>query len=392
MRPGGTDGTYPAGGEQNRIGSFMSRSGWLIIVAVAVLGVVGFQFKAISMLRNEVAALRGEIQEGQVEISDPAVNSNERQATRPVVNSTAGLQSRLASLERTVGELSKISEVLSRRGILPPSEERVAEMQQKFFDPSASERDRLRALQLMRRNRQIDDTVVATALNWLQTSTNGNTRRELLRQLDGTTNAAMKGPLMALLQTEQSGNVREELIDVLGDFAQDPAVESKLWELALNDPDGDVREEAQESLEDGPATPERIQRLQERAASPEASLDERLLSLRALREANVNAPEALNDLASLAQSSPDPVTRAKLYDAFDGINDPSLMAPLVNGLQDANPVVRERAADALGSFASDPRIQEWLNHVIQNDADPRVKREAHQALGQSQRRGRRGGG
>src|SRR5688572_31019509 len=93
-------------------------------------------------------------------------------------------------------------------------------------------------------------------------------------------------------------------------------------------------------------------------------------------------------MANLAQTSTDPLTRTKLFRAFDGINDPALMAPLVNGLQDPNPVVRENAADALGSFASDPRIQEWLNHVIQTDADPRVKREAHSALEQSQRRGR----
>jgi vesicle coat complex subunit len=84
------------------------------------------------------------------------------------------------------------------------------------------------------------------------------------------------------------------------------------------------------------------------------------------------------------------VERAKLYRAFDGINDQNLMAPLVQGLQDPNPVVRENAADALGSFASDPRIKEWLNHVIATDADPRVKREAHAALEQSQRRARRG--
>ena len=359
----------------------------MIIVAVVALGVVGFQFKAMSSLRGEIASLRAEVR--GVQEAPPENGDAPRQVTR-VINTSAGLQSRLARLEQQMSEMAKAAEVLSQRGIIPPSEERLAEMQQKFYDASASDRDRLRALQLIRRNRQIDDTVVTHALQWLQTTTNRNTRRQLLQNIDGVTNAAMKGPLMAMLQTEQDGNLREELIDTLSSFAQDPALESKLWEMALNDPDGDVREEAQEALEDSPASPQRIQMLKERAASPDAPLEERLLSLRALREQDVNAPEVLNDLASLAQTSQDPVTRAKLYDAFDGINDPSLMAPLVNGLQDPNPVVRERAADALGSFASDPRIQEWLNHVIQNDADPRVKREAHQALEQSQRRNRRG--
>lgn len=223
----------------------------------------------------------------------------------------------------------------------------------------------------------------------MQSSTNGNTRRQLLQQLDGVTNSALKQPLLAMLNTESAGNMREELVDVLSDFAGDPAVEGKLWELAMNDPDGDVREEAQDALADGPVTPERIQNLKQRASSEEASLDERLLSLRALEEANVEASEVVSALANLAQNSTDPLIRAKLFSAFDGINDPNLMGPLVNGLQDPNPVVRENAADALSSFGSDPRIQEWLNHVIQTDADPRVKREAHSALEQSQRRNRR---
>lgn len=277
------------------------------------------------------------------------------------------------------------------RGMVPPNEERLAQLQQRFFDPNAPDAERMRSLRMLKRTQpQLSDEIVTQALTMLQSSTNGNTRRQLLQQLDGVTNAAMKGPLIAMLDSETTGNVREELVDVLSEFASDPGVETKLWQLAMNDPDGEVREQAEEALTEGPATPERVQALREKAANPNASLDERLLSLRALREANAPAPEVISDMANLAQTSTDPVTRAKLFQAFDGINDPNLMSPLVHGLQDPNPVVRESAADALSSFASDPRIQEWLNHVIANDADPRVKREAYAALEQSQRRGRRG--
>jgi len=55
------------------------------------------------------------------------------------------------------------------------------------------------------------------------------------------------------------------------------------------------------------------------------------------------------------------------------------MLPLVNGLQDPNPIVRQKAADSLGSYP-DPRVQQWLEHVLQNDTDEAVKREAHRAL------------
>jgi HEAT repeat protein len=54
--------------------------------------------------------------------------------------------------------------------------------------------------------------------------------------------------------------------------------------------------------------------------------------------------------------------------------------PLVYGLQDPNPIVRERAADALSGYKEDPAIVEWLRYVWENDADPRVRREAQQSL------------
>ena len=363
----------------------MNRNAWMILGGFAF--VMAFQYLSFRSVSSELAVLRSELRASQT--PEPSTAAT---VPRPISGpaNQSGLQARLANLERAVADLAKASEVLMERGMMPPSEDRLAQMQQRFLDPAASDQDRLRAFRLLRRNNQVNDETLSQAVNWLQTSTNGNTRRELLSQFDGLTNASLKQPLLAMLQTETAGNVREELVDVLADFAGDPAVEKKLWELAASDASGDVREEAEEALTEGTMTPERIERLRQKAASSDATLDERLIALRGLQEANVQAPEIVAEMANLAQNSPDPLTRSKLFQAFDGINDPSLMAPLVNGLQDPNPVVRENAADALSSFASDPRIQQWLNHVIQTDADPRVKREAHSALEQSQRRGGRG--
>jgi len=357
-----------------------------LVTGIAVVGIAAVQFNQMQQFRAEIAALRAELRGTQEIGSAPSGQSNPT-----AIDRTAGLHGRLANVERILADLSKATESLMDRGMVPPTEARLAQLEQRFFDPNAPDAERLRSLRILKRGQsQLSDEIVTQALTMLQSSTNGNTRRQLLQQLDGVTNAALKQPLIAMLETETSGNVREELVDVLSGFASDPSVETKLWQLALNDADGDVREQAEEALTEGPATPERLQVMREKASDPNASLDERLLSLRALREANAAAPEIVADMAQLAQTSTDPVERAKLFRAFDGINDPNLMSPLVHGLQDSNPVVRERAADALGSFASDPRIREWLNHVIANDADPRVKREAYAALEQSQRRGRRG--
>ena len=366
----------------------MSRTvlGW-IVGAIVVLGLGAVQVKEMTAFRAELAELRAELQGSQ----EPTTAEAKGPQKTVVLDRNSGLHGRLSSLERAVADLTKASETLMDRGMVPPSEDRLAQMQDRFFDPNASEADRVRSLRLLKRNnRQLNDEIVTQAMNLLQTSTNGNTRRQLLQQLEGVTNAALKQPIMAMLESETTRDIREGLVEVLSEFAGDAAVENKLWQLALHDPDGDVREEAQDALEDAPATPERVQKMQATALNAQASLDERLMSMRALQEANALAPEVVTEMVNLAQNSSDPVERAKLFRAFDGINDQNLMAPLVQGLQDPNPIVRENAADALGSFASDPRIKEWLNHVIANDTDPRVKREAHAALEQSQRRGRRG--
>lgn len=363
----------------------------LLLGVLAVVAMAVAQYAQISRFRAELATLRAELRGTDAASATQPPNPSARNITT-ATDRTAGLHARLANIEQSIAHLTKATDSLMERGMIPPTEERLAELQQRFFDPTASDQDRLRSLRLLKRNQpQLSDEIVTQALSMMQSSTNGGTRRDLLRQLDGVTNAAMKQPLLAMLDSETTGNVRESLVDVLSDFATDPAVETKLWDLAVNDADEDVREEAQDALREAPTSPERVEKLRQKALSADASLDERVLSMRALREANVQMPEVVSEMAQLAQNSPDPVMRAKLFQAFDGINDQNLMAPLVNGLQDPNPVVRESAADALSSFASDPRIQEWLNHIIQNDADPRVKREAYQALAAAQNQQQRGG-
>lgn len=361
----------------------MTRNAWWIVGGLALVAAFGFQAHRISELTKEVAAVRAEISAPPAP-AEPAFKDGAPALPSISQDPSTGLQARLTYLERNVAELTKASQVLVEQGMVPPSAERLAEMQQRFFDSTASEGDRLKALRLLRRNNQIDDAVVAQALTTLQASTNGNFRREILQHLDGLTNAALKQPLIAMLGSETENGMREQLVNALRRFTGDPEVEAKMWDLALNEPNTRVRDQARESLARGPATPERIDQMRAKATNPEASLDERLISFRALRLAKSHTPEMVSDLAAMAQNSTDPVARAKLFKSFNGLTDQSLLPPLVNALQDSDPVVRQNAADSLSSF-SDPRVQEWLNHLIQNDTDPAVKREAHAALEHSQR-------
>ena len=370
----------------------MSRNAWWILGGLLVAVVFAYQGQRISKLTKELVALRAEIS-APPPGAEPAFKDGPSLNDRPKSIASqdqpvAGIQVRLANLERSMSELSKVSQVLSARGMIPPSEEKIAELQQKFFDPNATDDERVQALRLLRRSGSLTDDVVLQALNTLQSSTNLNVRREIIGHFNGLTNAALKQPLMAMLDTETSDPaIRQQLVSALRRFTDDPAVETKMWDLALNDPNIRVQNEAREALTRSPATPERVDALKNRATNPNASLDERLIAFRGLRLAKSHTPEIVSEFASMAGSVTDPVSRAKLFKSFNGLTDEYLMAPLVNGLQDPDPIVRQSAADSLSSFP-DPRVQEWLNHLIQTDTDPTVKREAHAALEHSQRMSR----
>ena len=286
----------------------------------------------------------------------------------------------MENLEQTVAQLAGAWDYLMERGQLPLAAGKAEDLARLFGNSSAADRDRLRALGLMRRNGPLSDEAVQQALDWLQSSTNNGTRRELVQQLRGVTNAAVKAPLLGLMSAEPNGNIREEVAENLRRFVTDPSVESALWNAALNDPDGDVREEAEDALREGPVDEKRLAALRERATNPKATLDEQLLALDALRNARAPASDIIANLANYAQNTQDPQQRTRLFEAFDDIDDLATKAPLVHGLQDPSPLVREEAADALSRHTSDPAVREWLQYVANNDADQQVRREAWQAL------------
>jgi HEAT repeat protein len=128
----------------------------------------------------------------------------------------------------------------------------------------------------------------------------------------------------------------------------------------------------------------RAQNLRERAARSDATVEERLIAWEALREADRAAPEIGAQLAALAESTQNPDQRIRLFNAFEDHSDPAFLPPLIQGLQDPNPFVREQAADALGEFRSNPAVQEWLLHLSQSDPDSAVRRQAYRNLPEPQ--------
>jgi HEAT repeat protein len=349
----------------------------ILLAALAATAV--WQAKTIRQLRS--AVLTDSAKQSAPSDAAPEPTSaapRVERATRSAA--TDGLSERITTLEKQVAQLTQNSEYLMTRGQLPLAPNKRSELEQTFLNASASERDRLQALRLLRRNGGLSDSVLQQALSWLQTSTNNGVREDLVRQLQGVTNGPVREPLLKLAASDTNEDVRREAVQALRGLLTDPQVESLMWELALKDSDPRVREEAEQTLREGQMTDARRAALKQRALDPNSSLDERLIAVRALRESGDGAAEAATALAQFAQTTQNPAERARVFRAFDGSTDPSMKLPLVYGLQDPDPIVRERAADALSGYKADPAIVQWLKWVVENDTDPRVRREASQAL------------
>jgi HEAT repeat protein len=291
------------------------------------------------------------------------------------------LSARLATLETAVTEMQRLSQYLMENGRAPLDERMREEMARRLIDPAATDQQRLRALRLLREGGALAETAVVAAVDWLNTATNSGLREDILSELEGMTNSVLQSPLLQLALNDADEDVRSQAIENLGRFATDPQVEATLWSVLSKDPSNDVREEAANELARLPVTDARRVALEKLALDPNASLDLRLVALQSLQRANAKAPDTLAAVAQVAHTSDNPAERARWFEAFDGFNDPVLKAPLVHGLQDPNPMVRESAADALSAFRSDPAVMEWLKYIAMNDADPEVRREALQAMG-----------
>ena len=150
----------------------MSRNALLVLGGFILVTAFGVQFSQISKLRNELASVKVELGVG-APVAEPS--SGGKSAVMPTVTAaarpandgtavTAGIQSRLAALENSVAEFTKTADTLMDRGMIPPNEQKLAEMQAKFMDPNLSEDEKLRLFQLIRRGGNVSDDVLNHAV------------------------------------------------------------------------------------------------------------------------------------------------------------------------------------------------------------------------------------
>lgn len=300
------------------------------------------------------------------------------------------IENRLFSMEKRLSQMRDGWEGLARRGLVPLTQEDALKFQRQAADPSLSTEERLSALSLLRRHDALTDKVVTSMTQLAQTTTDPRVREQIYGHMDGLSHAALQAPLLAAVSSEQDAGARARAADALSAFSTDPSVQTWLRHLAENDPDERVRRESRQALNErlGRMEPEGLQQV---VMSADTSTSEKLEATGRLRRENAASPEIVATMLGLYASSTDPNIRADVFRQLDGVSDPALRDPLLLALaEDDNARVREEAADALSAFRDDPDVAEWLQHVAQNDPNPRVQHEAQSALeGQE---GQRGGG
>lgn len=362
-----------------------------VLIAASILVLVGVfarQQVQTNRLERELAALRAATlltsdEPTTVNITRPGETVVQRVPMDPAV------YDRLSSLEDEIGILARASNYLMDRGQVPLMGAKVGEMMARLNDPNASDKARLEAMKLLRRADAMDEVGVNIAMNWLNSTTNSGSRQNILRGLEGMTNASMQSTLMMFALNDADPEVREQAVDNLGRYIADPSVEAQLWSIMNSDAPRNVREEAMNAMRRGEIPPHRIASLQATALDTNSDMEKRAMALRTLRGNKEAVPRIVASLANQAHNSQDPQLRAEIFGLLDNNPDDSAKVPLVYGLEDPSPAVRQRAADALSAYRDDPAVQDWLAHVAENDADSQVRREASRALEEIRRRRRR---
>jgi hypothetical protein len=246
------------------------------VVLLTIGGTWAVQMYALKETKARLAALEARVADMQPGSFEPS--GVERSSVMGGIE-PADTGRRIARLESLLSKATHGTNGASAAGRTGLTTHRIDELRRKLADPTASEKDKLQALHALRKSKDLSDEVLQSALSWLQSSKDGAMRREILQQLDGVTNAALRQPLLELAASSAEGRVRQQAVENLRGFVADAGVEKQLWETMQKDPDPKVREQAQEALRKGPMTPDRAAGLQERVADAQVPLDERLTAL-----------------------------------------------------------------------------------------------------------------
>ena len=363
----------------------MSNRMVLILVCAALGGAFAVQYSMNRSLRSELAALRAQVGSASPTVipvkaspeEDDNIASEALQVLPP-----QGLDARLAALEAAVAGWNRASDHLMSQGQLPATPEKLAEFRAKFLDGNASTRDRLAALRMLRRNKDVSPDVIAGAAAWLTTSTNSRAISGLLQGLQGLSDPALLEPICALATNSKDRDIQMEAMAGLTAYGDDPRVSELLWKLASTSESRDLRGMAGELLSEAGYSPETAATWQTRAMDESAPVNQRGLALRVMAEGGADISSIASSFVQAAQATTDKAKFLEWMGTFDDVNDPAFLAAIVQGVQSQDVDIRRRAADTLRDYRTDPIALQWLQYLSQSDPDSRVRGEATRGLGQ----------
>jgi len=126
--------------------------------------------------------------------------------------------------------------------------------------------------------------------------------------------------------------------------------------------------------------------LQRAATNPNATEQEKLAALKALRGQNIDGQDARSHdvvvaMLDLAERSLDENTRDGVYRDLHGVNDASLRDSMLRALaNDPSAKVRQRAARDIDTYLSDALVQSALQRAGDQDSDLGVRGQALKTL------------
>lgn len=169
-----------------------------------------------------------------------------------------GLRELVARLEEVATQLEEVGSrsqgvLVAGRPVVETEEERartVAESQGIATDRTVPSVERLAALRQLRGRGGRSHEVTLAMIELIQDpSIDGRTRADIIRNLHGVDFEELKQPLVNVLESDGSAEVRSETIETLDVFYDDPAVFQAVAHVRDNDPDFRVRMEATQRLQ-----------------------------------------------------------------------------------------------------------------------------------------------
>jgi outer membrane murein-binding lipoprotein Lpp len=211
---------------------------------------------SVQELQRRVAALEAQLAAPRAAVP-PAPDDG------PAREQVAALERRLAALERPRAARPAMPQdvaAAAHGGVAQPPETkedaaRREAAQRTILDPKASVKDKLAAHEQLRRVPDAYTPAMVQELLRIAAATDdGQERADVWRCFDGSSKLpALVQPLLRALASDPADIAREEAAETLGNYLDDPVVESALQWSAARDGAERVRAKAQRTLQSGPA-------------------------------------------------------------------------------------------------------------------------------------------